>query len=202
MPRTVGFDLDLTLIDARPGMIALIDQLSEETGVPLDAAFFAANLGPPVEVLLRGAGAPEAAIPALADRYRALYPAIVLPTTVPMPGAREALAAVRARGARIVVVTGKHQPNAAKHLRAFGWEVDDLVGGLWAEGKAIALREHDAEIYVGDHVGDMHGARAAGAIAVGVATGPCTEAELRAAGAEFVLADLTGFADWLTVSAR
>jgi phosphoglycolate phosphatase len=194
---TVGFDLDMTLIDARPGMKNLIGMLSAETGVPLDAEFFTANLGPPVDQLLRGAGAPEPAIPALADRYRELYPEVVLPVTRPMPGAAEALAAVHALGGRTLVVTGKHEPNAAKHLRAFDWPVDELVGGLWATGKAVALRQHGASVYVGDHVGDMQGAQVAGAIGVGVLTGPCDADQLRAAGADVVLSDLTGFADWL-----
>ena len=194
---TFGFDLDLTLIDARPGMTALLGQLSAESGVALDAVYFAANLGPPIDDLLRGAGAPEEAIPALADRYRELYPEIVLPATVPMPGAVAALDAVRARGDRVLVVTGKHPPNAAKHLKTLGWTVDALAGGLWSTGKADALRDNGAVAYVGDHVGDMRGARAAGAAAVGVATGPCSAAELWAAGAEFVLPDLTRFPEWL-----
>lgn len=194
---TVGFDLDLTLIDARPGILALLDVLSAETGIPLAGGYVVANLGPPIERLLRGAGAPEPEIPALADRYRALYPEIVTSATVPMPGAVAAMAAVRALGGRVLVITGKHPPNAARHLRALGWQVDALVGGLWANGKGNALREHGAEIYVGDHIGDMIGARAAGALGVGVLTGPCDEPELREAGATVVLPDLTGFAGWL-----
>lgn len=194
---TLGFDLDLTLIDARPGMVALLGRLSAETGIDLDAGYFAANLGPPVDDLLRGAGAPEPLIPRLADRYRELYPEIALPATVAMPGAVAALDAVQRRGDQVLVVTGKHPPNAARHLRALGWSVDALAGGLWSTGKADALREHGAVAYVGDHVGDMRGARAAQAVAVGVATGPCSEDELWAAGAEFVLPDLTCFPDWL-----
>ena len=67
---------------------------------------------------------------------------------------------------------------------------------LWAGGKAEALREHGASVYVGDHIGDMIGAVAAGVYPVGVLTGPCDEAQLREAGAQLVLPDLTGFADW------
>jgi phosphoglycolate phosphatase len=52
-------------------------------------------------------------------------------------------------------------------------------------------------VYVGDHIGDMVGAVTAGVCAVGVLTGSCDEGQLRAAGAEYVLPDLTGFADWL-----
>ncbi|MBB0247402.1 HAD hydrolase-like protein, partial [Streptomyces alkaliphilus] len=76
---------------------------------------------------------------------------------------------------------------------------DVLVGDLWAEAKAIALREHGAGIYVGDHLGDIRGAVAANALSVTVPTGPYGAEELREAGADVVLADgLPGFPAWLT----
>lgn len=197
VPLTVGFDLDMTLIDPRPGMVAVLNELGRETDLPLDGEHFAANLGPPLDQVLRESGVPEPLVPALVGRFREIYPEIVVPATVALPGAADALAAVRAAGGRTLVVTGKYRPNAARHLAALGWEVDDLVGELWAGGKAKALREHGATVYVGDHIGDMVGAVTAGVYAVGVTTGPCDETQLRAAGAEVVLPDLTGFAGWL-----
>ena len=197
MPLTVGFDLDMTLIDPRPGMIAVLDQLAEETGLPLDGEYFAANLGPPLDSILLGFGVPADLVPGLVDRFRELYPGIVVPSTVALPGAADALAAVRQAGGQTLVVTGKYRPNAARHLHALGWQVDWLVGELWAGVKADALRTHGATIYVGDHIGDMVGAVAAGVYPVGVLTGSCDEEQLRAAGAELILPDLTGFADWL-----
>lgn len=200
VPQIVGFDLDMTLIDPRPGMVRVLDELAAETGLPLDGEYFAANLGPPLDHILRGFGVPELRIPALVARFRELYPEIVVPATVALPGAAEALAAVRAAGARTMVVTGKYRPNAAKHLAALGWEVDFLVGELWADGKGEALRTYGASVYVGDHVGDMIGAVTAGAYPVGVLTGPCDEEQLRSAGAKLVLPDLTGFGEWLSAS--
>ncbi len=197
MPLTVGFDLDMTLIDPRPGMIAVLDALAEETGLPLDGEYFAANLGPPLDSILLGFGVSAELVPGLVDRFRELYPEIVVPSTVALPGAADALAAVRRAGGRTLVVTGKYRPNAARHLNALGWQVDWLVGELWAGGKADALRTHGATIYVGDHIGDMVGAVTAGVYPVGVLTGSCDEEQLRAAGAELILPDLTGFADWL-----
>jgi phosphoglycolate phosphatase len=207
VPPTVGFDLDMTLIDPRPGMVRVLDALAEETGWPLDGAHFAENLGPPLDQVLRGFGVPDELVPGMVARFREMYPEIVVPATVALPGAADALAAVRAVGGRILVVTGKYRPNAAKHLAALGWEVDWLVGELWAGGKAEALRTHGASVYVGDHVGDMIGAVAAEAYPVGVLTGPCDEEQLRAAGAELVLPDLTAFADrfsadWFTGARR
>lgn len=194
---TVGFDLDMTLIDARPGMVSCMAALAQETGFDLDGEYFAANLGPPLAHMLADSGVPEARIEELVARFRELYPPIVIPGTVALPGADAALRAVHELGGRILVVTGKYQPNAALHIDALRWEVDLVVGELWAADKGEALRANDAAIFVGDHTGDMLGARAAGAYPVGVTTGPCGADQLRAAGAELVLSDLTEFAGWL-----
>ncbi|GAA2969273.1 HAD family hydrolase [Actinokineospora diospyrosa] len=197
MPLAVGFDLDMTLIDPRPGMVAAMAALAAETGLPLDGEYFAANLGPPLDMIFRGFEAPEERIPWLVDRFRALYPEIVIPATVALPGATEALAAVHEAGGRTLVVTGKYGPNAAKHLAQFGWTVDVLVGERWSTAKGETLLEHGATIYIGDHEGDMAGALAAGALAIGVPTGPHSAADLRAAGADVVLTNLTEFPAWL-----
>ncbi|GAA0217918.1 HAD family hydrolase [Saccharothrix mutabilis subsp. mutabilis] len=201
MPLTVGFDLDMTLIDPRPGMAAVMNAVGAESGHALDGEHFAANLGPPLDMVYRAFGVPEDEVPALVARFRALYPEIVIPATVALPGAAQALAAVRELGGTTMVVTGKYRANAALHLAAFGWEVDHLFGELWAAGKAEALKLHRAAVYVGDHVGDMRGAKAAGATAVGVVSGPCTRQELVDEGADVVLASLAEFPDWLRVNA-
>lgn len=196
MPLTVGFDLDMTLIDARPGMALVMDQLAVETGLPLDGQRFTARLGPPLADVFLGFGVPRSRVPELITRYRQLYADIVVASTVALPGAAAALATVRAAGGRIIVVTAKHATNAAKHLTALGWRVDAVVGEQWAGGKTSALREHDAAAYVGDHVADVASARAAQVCAVAVTTGACTDDELRRAGADVVLPDLTAFPAW------
>jgi phosphoglycolate phosphatase len=94
-------------------------------------------------------------------------------------------------------VSAKHEPNVKLHLAHLGIQADAAIGSLWAEAKAEALREHGARIYVGDHTGDVRGAHTAGALSVAVATGPCGTEELRAAGAEVLLDDLTEFPSWL-----
>ncbi len=193
---TVGFDLDMTLIDSRPGIHACYRALAERTGAYIDADLAVTRLGPPLaEELAHWFPAEEVA--AVADVYRAMYPATAIAATPAMTGAREAMAAVREAGGRAIVVTAKYEPNAKLHLAHLGMEPDAVVGGLWAEQKAEALREYGAGIYVGDHTGDVRGARTAGALALAVATGPCDAAELRRAGADVVLADLTEFPAWL-----
>ncbi|NEW56650.1 HAD family hydrolase [Nocardia cyriacigeorgica] len=196
MTWTVGFDLDMTLIDSRLGVARAIDVVAAEYGLELRGSELAERLGPPLAMILADAGAPEALIPELVTRYRELYPDVIAEVPA-MAGADAAIEAVAAAGGRLLVVTGKYQPHAELHVGHLGWPIDTVAGELWSDGKATALREHGAQIFVGDHAGDMRGARGAGAHGVGVVTGPCTAAELRAAGADIVLADLTEFPAWL-----
>ncbi|MFE8916522.1 HAD family hydrolase [Streptomyces globisporus] len=199
-PLTVGFDLDMTLIDSRPGIAAAFRVLSAETGVPIDEELVVSRLGPPLETELAH-WFPAEQVAAVGDRYRQLYPDHAIAPSTALPGARESVDGVRALGGRAIVVTAKYEPNAKLHLAHLGIEPDTVIGSLWAEAKGEALREHAARVYVGDHVGDVRGARAAGALSVAVTTGPCDERELRTAGADVVLADLTEFPAWLAAFA-
>ncbi|MFC4020919.1 HAD family hydrolase [Micromonospora sp. GCM10011542] len=189
---TVGFDLDMTLVDSRPGIAAAYRALTAQTGVPVDADAAVARLGPPLRTEIARWFPPEQ-VEGAVHAYRELYPAYAITPTVPLPGAREAIDAIRARGGRVLVVTSKLGRLARLHLDHLGLKVDEVAGDLFAEEKAVALRQHDATHYVGDHVADMVAAKAAGVPGIAVATGPCSAEELRAAGAEVVLDDLTGF---------
>ncbi|WP_073811533.1 HAD family hydrolase [Kitasatospora sp. CB01950] len=196
MALTVGFDLDMTLLDTRPGIKDTYDVLAAETGTFIDSELAVSRLGPPLLHELAH-WFPAEQVETVADRYRALYAEHAIAGSLELPGALAAVAAVRAVGGRVLVITGKWEPNARLHLDGIGLEVDVLLGDLWAEGKGEALRAHGADVYVGDHLGDIRGARAAEAVAVGVATGPYGAAELAEAGADVVLRDLTEFPDWL-----
>ena len=195
-PLVVGFDLDMTLIDTRPGFAATLRALAGETGVDLDVDALCEQLGPPLDHLLSPYYAPEM-LDGLVDRFRVLYPDHAVAATSALGGAHEALAAVRRHGGRTLVVTGKFTPNAALHVDALRFEIDHLAGEVWGVGKARVLREQGATVYVGDHVHDVEGALAAGALSVSVLTGPSSESELRAAGTHVVLQDLSQFPAWL-----
>ncbi len=191
----VGFDLDMTLIDTRPGFSACLEVLAAEEDLDLDIPALVSRLGPPLDLMLAPyADAPR--IPGLVARFRALYPEIAVPPTPAFDGAHDALAAVRRRGGTTLVVTGKFTPNALLHTDALEFDVDAVVGEVWGTGKAQVLREHRAEAYVGDHVHDVEGARAAGVVSVSVLTGGCTAEELLDAGTDVVLASLAEFPAW------
>ena len=183
-----GFDLDMTLIDSRPGIKAVYEQIVVESGAPIDTDVVVSRLGPPVEWELAH-WMPEADVDHWADRYRELYPSIALELVETLPGALVAVEAARSRG-RTIVVTAKHGPNAVLHLQRLGLEVDEVFGRAWREGKGEVLRAEGASVYVGDHAHDMEAARAAEAHGVGITTGPCGADELRTAGASTVLTTL------------
>ncbi|MCD9154282.1 HAD family hydrolase [Aeromicrobium duanguangcaii] len=188
MTRTIGFDLDMTLIDSRPGIRAVYEELSRQTGVFIDAELAVSRLGPPLTWELEH-WFPAEAVPEMFTRYRAMYPEIAIPRVLAMPGAAEVLTAARELG-RAVVITAKAGDNAALHLDHLGLPYDAVIGDAWREQKAEVLVRESADTYVGDHVHDMDAARIAGVTGIGVPSGPCSADELRAAGADHVAPDL------------
>ncbi len=107
------------------------------------------------------------------------------------------------------VLTGSSKPNAMLKLRAFGLDsyVDFDIGGYGNEAypKGTLLRvarerasdKHkvtfgeEVTVYVADSPRDVDAARIGGARSLAVASGRATAAELRDAGADAVLPDLT-----------
>jgi phosphoglycolate phosphatase-like HAD superfamily hydrolase len=192
----VGFDLDMTLIDTSVGFVATLDALAAELGVQIPSAELGARLGPPLDQML-APYLPVSDIVAATDRFRALYPDHAVRVTPHLAGAPEALAAVRRHHGRVVLATGKFTPNAQLHVDHLGLDVDVVAGLVWGAAKSAVLRREGASVYVGDHVHDVAGALAAGAVSVSVLTGGSTREELVAAGTHVVLDDLTSFPSWL-----
>ena len=128
-----------------------------------------------------------------------------------LPGAVEALRAVAALdGVVQSVLTGSSRPNATLKLHAFGLDryLDLNVGGFAGSGpypmgallRATRLRAEEkyqvsfAEqltVYIADAPRDVAAAQNGGAVSVAVASGRASSAELREAGANLVLPELT-----------
>jgi phosphoglycolate phosphatase-like HAD superfamily hydrolase len=138
-----------------------------------------------------------------------------------LPGAAEALAAV-AKLDQVVqtVLTGNGKPTATLKLCAFGLDgfVELDIGGYGSEAypKGTLLRvarqrasdkhgvtfgEH-ATVYVADSPRDVDAARIGGAASLAVASGRASAAELREAGADAVLPDLTDTAKVVALITR
>lgn len=196
MSFVVGFDLDMTLVDSRAGIVACMQQVLAARGVQASDEQLWPFIGAPLADNLAHF-LPAGQVPGAVAEYRALYPELAVPMTVALPGADETFASIREAGGRSMVVSAKYEPAVHAVLDEVGLQPEIVVGDAFGEGKAIPIREHGARIFVGDHAGDMHGAVLGGAYALGVLTGPHDEATLRAAGARSVVPDLLGFPAWL-----
>jgi phosphoglycolate phosphatase len=138
-----------------------------------------------------------------------------------LSGAAEAMAAVaKLDGVAQTVLTGNSKPNAMLKLRAFGLDgyVDFDIGGYGTEAyprgtllgvarqrtadkHGVPLRDL-ATVYVADSPVDVHAARVGGARSLAVAGGRASAAELREAGPDAVLPDLTDTAGLVNLIAR
>jgi len=191
----VGFDLDMTLIDSRPAILASFAELARETGTVIDLAAVDSRLGIKLEDEV-AFWFPPGQLVAAAGIYRRHYVRLAEQMTTALPGAREALAAVRAAGERVVIITAKHPVSVEPSLRAVGLTADELFTFVHGPEKSAVLRSLKAAAYVGDTPPDMAAAVQAGVRAVGVATGSFTGHDLAGAGAEVVLDSLEGFPGW------
>ena len=127
-----------------------------------------------------------------------------------LPGALQAVrATVELPGAVQSVMTGTIRPNAAQKLRAFGLadSFDLEIGGsgadVYPKGSQLVMcvtlaqekyRSQiapDATVYIADSSRDVEAARIAGVRCIAVASGRSTVGDLRGAGADVVLTDLT-----------
>jgi phosphoglycolate phosphatase-like HAD superfamily hydrolase len=191
----VGFDLDMTLINSRPAILAAWEHLARDTGVRIDLAEVDTRLGlkledeaaywfPPGELADAAAG------------YRRHYVRLAPALTEALPGASGALTAVTAAGSAAVIITAKHPVSVTPSLAAAGLPPAEVFAHVHGPEKAAVLARIGAAVYVGDTPADMAAARSGGARAVGVATGSFSATELKSAGAAVLLDSLEAFPAW------
>ena len=193
----VGFDLDMTLIDSRSAILAAFAGLARDTATAIDLAAVDRRLGIKLEDELTFWYPPDQRTAAAAI-YRRHYVRLAEETTA-LPGAHEALAAVRAAGERAVIITAKHPVSVEPSLRAAGLRADEVFTFVHGPEKATVLNRINAAAYVGDSPPDMAAAVQAGVRAVGVTTGSFSADDLARAGADVVLDSLTGFPAWYRI---
>jgi len=191
----VGFDLDMTLIDSRSAILASFAGLGRDTATTIDLEAVDRRLGIKLEDELAFWYPPDQRAAAAAI-YRRHYVRLAAQMTTALPGAHEALAAVRAAGERVVIITAKHAVSVEPSLRAVGLEADEVFTFVHGPEKAAVLNRISAAAYVGDSPPDMAAAEQARVRAVGVATGSFSADDLTRAGAEVVLGSLTDFPAW------
>jgi phosphoglycolate phosphatase len=202
MPEAVLFDLDGVLLDSRTAIVRCIEHALRANGAPVPAAAeLQRHIGPPLIDAFTELAGPDLATACLAS-YRRRYVHSSLEETTVAPGAREALAAVASR-VPVAVATTKPRAFAeplcerlglAPYLRALaGPELDapeEIKAVTVARAlAALGLRPGADAPLVGDRRHDAEAAAANGLRCVGVLWGIGDEAELRAAGADPIVAD-------------
>jgi pyrophosphatase PpaX len=201
----VLFDLDGTLVDTVPFILAAVRHAFEGYGTcPTDAEWIA-GIGTPLRVQLAAfARRPEDVQP-LFDRYRAYWLTHHDERTRCFPGAREVVEELGRRGHPIGIVTAKIEQGAHRTLRHTGLApyVQVVIGAdscanakPHPEPVLLALSRLGwpaAEaVLVGDSPHDIAAAKAAGARAIAALWGACSREALAGAGADFFLADIRG----------
>ncbi|HEY0180864.1 MAG TPA: phosphoglycolate phosphatase [Dokdonella sp.] len=202
--HAVLFDLDGTLVDSAPDLIAAVQALCAELGAPPpDAAAVREVVSAGGRAMLRRGlpGADDTMIDQWLPRFLDLYAVRISAQTRLYDGIAEALAGFEARGLRWGIVTNKP-----------GWLARPLLEQLGLSGRCAALVSGDslavkkpdpapvlracelagvdarATAFVGDDRRDVQAGRAAGALTVAAAWGYLDGGDPAEWGADLVVA--------------
>lgn len=200
MTRAVLLDLDGTLIDSQPGILASCLAALRALGhTPDDALDIRHLIGPPLEdglrVMLQPYG--DDRIEEAVAAYRRDYGERGLFESVAYPGIGEALEASKHAGLSLYLATSKREIFAKRILDHLGFTAffdgihgsvpggardhkPELLGHVLSEHRLVA---RDG-IMVGDRRYDISGAHAVGMRALGVLWGYGSRDELESAGAD------------------
>jgi 2-phosphoglycolate phosphatase len=180
--RTVLFDLDGTLLDTAPDMIGALNRLRIENGrEPLEAGTLRSSVSHGSARLIRVGfpDLPEDALPALQQRFLAIYSANLSNQTLLFPGMAGVLDELESLGVTLGIVTNK--PGwltlpLLEQLRLSARFVCVISGDTLCERKPHPLPLlHAAQLagteaahclYVGDAERDIQAARAASMISL------------------------------------
>jgi phosphoglycolate phosphatase len=189
--QTLLIDLDGTLSDSAPGILASLRRAFTDVGVPEpDEATMRSLLGPPFyEALPPLFGADR--VPAIIEAYRSYYDTAMFDTRL-YAGMVDVLTDLRARDVTLAVATSKPEAYAvpiAEHLGIAGYFQtiggDALDGSRDTKAKVIAsvlerLGSPDPAgvLMLGDRSHDVDGARAHGIDCLGAGWGYARPGEL------------------------
>jgi phosphoglycolate phosphatase len=204
-PKAYIFDLDGTLIDSLADIAESINRMLDGRGYPRCAAGdFTQMIGDGMEKLVERAlpeqARTESLILTCVEEYRAHYDQLWQDQTRPYAGIVEMLAALKARGVKLGVISNKaHRFTVPMTEHFFGPAVFDHILGQRAEvprkpdaagahEMAAALGLATADLaYVGDSGIDMAFAKNAGMLGIGVSWGFRSVEELREHGADLIV---------------
>jgi phosphoglycolate phosphatase len=197
-------DLDGTLADSRPGIVAsfrfMLGELGHDPQVAGDLSW---AVGPPIAVSIGKMLEPygDDRVDLAVSTYRARYSAIGLYDCSVFDGIPEMLAALQASGRVMCLATSKRRDFAERVIDHLGFRsfIPTVYGALPGGGlddkkdmlaELLRVEGYDpAEtVMVGDRLHDIHAAKTNGLRSIGVLWGYGGRAELEAAGADALAA--------------
>lgn len=215
LPQAVLFDLDGTLIDTVETRIKAWLHALEDSGFPTTRERLAPLIGLDGKRLTReiaalaGVTLDEERAETIDKRSGEIYEQLNH-SPRPLPGVRELIGAIEARGLPWAIATSSRKDQVATSVAAFGLASEPtIVDASHVEHAKpepdlllLAAREVGVEPtrcwYIGDSTWDMVAAVAAGMIPIGVTAGAAVdEAALRGAGAATVVESLVDLAESL-----
>jgi P-type Cu+ transporter len=181
-------------VEGRRFLIASLRWL-DELGVPLDALAGRAQT-------LQAAGTTLSALVERTPHGDRLF-ALMGFADEPKPGASEALALLRSRGLRVVMISGDHRGAAVAMGRRLGLREDEVMADVLPGDKAARIAALRAEGRVVAMVGDgVNDAPALAAADVGLAMGTGTDVAMHAAGITLMRGDIALVAGAFDISHR
>jgi phosphoglycolate phosphatase len=201
MIHGIFFDLDGTLFDTKPDILAAYRSVFQSNGIPFDPEKL--RIGPPLTECLRQFMpeiTPEETARMVAD-FREFYDHSDFAGTIPYPGIPEALAALHAAGYKLFVATNKRLTPTLKILElkgimpyftdVYACDSDPDKRRTKAEYLQIAMQKYDLApencLMVGDTRLDVEAGHGAALRVVGVDWGYDSREELASAGPERII---------------
>ena len=199
------FDLDGTLAQTGEDIILAWKGAIRAVGRDLTHFDEVFKIGPTLEQMVYALydDATPQLVEDLMARFKPLYDESGFPNTVPYPGVPELLAAIRASGGKVYIVTNKRHNATQLIAKKFGW--DRTMDGVWSYDtfemkykkaellaklmKDLGIDSKDA-VMVGDTKGDVESGKANGMATIGVTYGYGTPDEVSEADHVFASADL------------
>lgn len=196
--NTVIFDLDGTITDSAPGILASLNHAFSITGYPAPANL-RRFIGPPFETAFRAEGFCVNEITNLLECYREHYWSIGAFQNSLYPGIQSLLDDLRQTGLRIAICTSCLEPTARMIIDHFGLtERFEVIGGATLNSTRLTKGEvlrhvldrlgSTRPVMVGDRAHDVEAALAENIDCIGVRWGYAAVIdELERAGARWVV---------------
>ena len=210
MKPTVVFDLDGTLVNSLPDIIASFQYVLRKAGLtPPSENDMAKLIGLPLAEMFRRA-APGASADSLSEAYRRHYRAHMTDNSRTYPGVAEVLGELRGRGLSLIVASTKRSHTARSLASTVGLlplldhiqGTDDFIPAKPAPDVIHAALKHiggKGICMVGDTTHDVLAGKAAGLCTYAVGWGAHSPEMLRISEPDFVEPDLKYLPDVLSM---